>query len=311
MAGEAAQDQLVVVEEHLFLMGRPPMAEALGFLTQQMVNGSPIDAGVLAADWRSANDHIRDLEKSEAGWADGGDAGLVPDEMTSLREQALADERFRRAYTFVPADILFVELDKVVVFQRHLNLGYANQLATRFAAGLSDEELFGACIPLQGSGPKVNGGQYSQNGYSFMSPSNDFRFLGAQLVEPANVTGLKTNGQPAAVIALSVGYGINCLAVVAAEGRLILSNGSHRAYALRKAGLTHVPAVVQRVSRREELPLLFTGEVEQRPDAYLSDPRPPLLKDYFDSRLIKSVPVPRKLREVRVQYGLEQVDVPV
>jgi hypothetical protein len=35
----------------------------------------------------------------------------------------------------------------------------------------------------------------------------------------------------------------------------------------------------------------------------------PVLKDYFDPKLRKLVHVPRKLRQVKITFGVEQIDV--
>jgi len=43
---------------------------------------------------------------------------------------------------------------------------------------------------------------------------------------------------------------------------------------------------------------------------YLKNPRPALLKDYFDPKLRKIVRVAPKARQVRVTFGIEQIDVP-
>jgi hypothetical protein len=99
------------------------------------------------------------------------------------------------------------------------------------------------------------------------------------------------------------------LNVASIEGRLVLHNGSHRAYFLRDIGITHAACVIQRVTRRDELEFLG-GEVHLNPDRYLKAPRPPLLKDYFDPKLRKVIAVPKKNRSVRVQFGCEQIDVP-
>jgi hypothetical protein len=105
-----------------------------------------------------------------------------------------------------------------------------------------------------------------------------------------------------------VGFGSNFLNVVSVDRRLILNNGSHRAYALRELGITHVPCIVQVVSRREELELF--PPVYANPDLYLKSARPPLLKDYFNDELRKIVRVPRKLRQIRAVVQFEQVDMP-
>lgn len=116
-------------------------------------------------------------------------------------------------------------------------------------------------------------------------------------------------GYPTSVYALVVGYGPNYLSVLRVENRLVLQNGSRRAYALRKMGMTRQPCVVQTVSTREELELI-SPDVFLNPNRYLRSPRPPLLKDYFDPRLISVVPVPAKNKMVRLQFGLEQSDIP-
>jgi hypothetical protein len=59
------------------------------------------------------------------------------------------------------------------------------------------------------------------------------------------VDGLDFAGVPKYVVAIAVGYGANFLAAAHVEGRLILWNGSHRAYALRAAGHTHVPCLIK------------------------------------------------------------------
>ena len=75
-------------------------------------------------------------------------------------------------------------------------------------------------------------------------------------------------------------------------------------------GITRAPFIVQRITRRDELTLVASGDVGSNPDRYLKDKRPPLLKDYFDPKLTKVIAVARKKRMVRIQYLLDQSDVP-
>jgi hypothetical protein len=51
-------------------------------------------------------------------------------------------------------------------------------------------------------------------------------------------------------------------------------------------------------------------EIGQRGELYLKNPRPPLLKDYFDDRLRRIVPFTRSHRLVRVQLRIDQSDIP-
>jgi hypothetical protein len=132
--------------------------------------------------------------------------------------------------------------------------------------------------------------------------------LGATLVDATQVTGYVPQGYATSAVVLFVGYGPNALSVVATNGRLILNNGSHRAYALRDAGFTHAWAVVQHATRPEDLSILPV--VQQNPQPYIQSSRPPLLKDYFNSQLTKVVNVPSRAREVKVQFGFEALDSP-
>jgi hypothetical protein len=79
---------------------------------------------------------------------------------------------------------------------------------------------------------------------------------------------------------------------------------------LRSAGVTHAPCLIQTLTRRDELDVVGVQELNEKPDAFLADPRPPLLKDYFDPQLRMIVHVPSKNRQVRVVLQSEQVDVP-
>ena len=105
-------------------------------------------------------------------------------------------------------------------------------------------------------------------------------------------------------------FGSNFLNAIYAENRLILTNGSHRAYALRQLGVTHVPCIIQHVSLREKLEVVADSAVVDNPDYYLKKPRPSMLKDYFNPQLHKVIPVRRQLRQVTIKFEVEHGDVP-
>jgi hypothetical protein len=274
------------------------------------LDGQNADQGALAQEWRVANDHLKAVERTEAGIADSPGQLPLPAGMETLAQRVMAEPMFQQAYRFVPTRIALVELDRLVVFQKFINLGFVEALKASLTTPPTDEDVARLAFGIERVAPQVQFMQNAPNVYSAVSRSNDFRFLEARVVAPAQVPTIPSSGRPFAYIVLELGFGSNYLNAVQAEGRLILNNGSHRAYALRDLGLTHAPCIVQEVSHREELDLVATGDVQQNPDRYLKVPRPPLLKDYFDAALRKVVPVPRKNRLVRVQFGYEQSDVP-
>jgi len=296
-------------DEHVFLIGRPPLGEYLGFLTVQAVDGQKADLRALADEWRSANDHIRELEEQEAGWADRPVIGTLPPHLEDLRTRVLADPIFQRSFAIVPSDIGIVELDRLVVFQKHINLNYVRQLQTTLGSPTEDT-VFRVCLPFDHPQPPVEHMRIAANAYTFVSPSTDLRFLEPTLLGSDQVMGYVPQGPIASVVGLVAGFGSNFLNVIHAENRLVLNNGSHRAFALRELGITQAPCIIQHVSRREELEVVGSHDLREKPDLYLRAVRPPLLKDYFDPKLRKVVAVPRRLRQVKITFGVEQVDIP-
>src|SRR6266699_6911520 len=118
------------IEQHLILKGRPPLGEFLGFVSGQEIAalGSGVNYSALTEEWRIANDRICELEQKEAGWADDAPIGDLPAELDVLAGDVLRDPIFRRSFPFVPCEIKVVELDRLIVFQKQINLDYVHQL---------------------------------------------------------------------------------------------------------------------------------------------------------------------------------------
>jgi len=143
-------------------------------------------------------------------------------------------------------------------------------------------------------------------------PADLVRYLDSDVGRSFVEQYLEARGGETRLARLAVGYGANYLTAIEIEGRLVLQNGSHRAYALREAGHTRVPCLIQRVSRREELEAIIGAdhELNRRPELFLEAARPPVLKDYFDPQLRMLVHVPRTARQLRVAVNFEAFDVP-
>jgi hypothetical protein len=298
------------VDEYVFLLGRPPIAELIGFIRNMAVDGQAADQAALTQEWRVANNHLSTIEKIEAGIADKPSELPLPTGMQPFAERVLAEPMFQQTFRLVPTRVVMVELDRLVVFQKFINLGFIAALKASLSAQPGAEDVARLAFGLDQMPPQVQFMQNAANVYSAISPSTDLRFLESKVLPPTDIPGLESSGRPFVSIILTIGFGSNYLNALEVEGRLILNNGSHRAYALRDLGLTHAPCLVQEVSSREELELVASGDLLQNPDRYLKVSRPPLLKDYFDPLLRKVVPVPRKNRLVRVQFGCEQSEVP-
>ena len=304
----AAQAQ---VDPTVFLKGRPPMGEYIGFSKTQTIEGQSADMSQLADDWRSARDRIKALTLEQSGIADSDVISSLPETFDNLASAVLSDSVVRQTFGVTPTSIAMVELDKLVVYQKVINLTYAAQLQSLVAQQETDEELFHFALPLDGRydpvpnvGP-INMGPHGPLMWAAVSPSSDFRLLATTMLDPQQIQELNANGRPTQVFAVAVGYGSNLLSGLQVGSRVILRNGSHRAYALRAAGHTHAPMLIQQIPDGEAEELL-PPEVKQQESLYTTHPRPPLLRDYFDTELHNVVHVPRNAKQVRVQVGYEE-----
>lgn len=297
-------------DEYVFLIGRPPLQEFLDFVTSRTEGGESANLGALVAEWTTANDRVLELERTEAGAADSPSIQSLPTELNALRDRVLADPIFQRSYSLVPTTIRMVNLNELVVFQKQVNLEYVQRLQATLGPSPTVEDVFRMCLPFDHPQPAFSAGRLANNAFQFQSASTDFRPVGVQLLRPNQVTGFVASGPIAGIVGIAIGFGPNFLQAIHAENRLILNNASHRAYALRDLGIYEVPCVVQEVSRREELKVIGHDELKNSPDLYLTDPRPPMLRDYFDPALRKLLPVTRRRRQYRVLFQIEPLDVP-
>jgi hypothetical protein len=297
-------------DEHVFLLGRPPLSEFLNYVRLYALGGQTANQGDLVREWGAANRHVLDLEVSQAAIANDVPLPDVPATLSQFAAQLQADPVFVSAYQVLPTRIAYVELDRLIVYQKQIDLSYVSSIQARLGTTPTQEDVFRCCLPVRPTLEPVQMMQTAGNSFTFVSASNDFRFLGAPILQPSQIVGQPLGGHLIGALALLVGYGANHLVVARAEGRAILGNGSHRAYALRDLGITHVPCVVQEVGNREELELLGYGDLAPNAAKYLTAPRPPMLRDYFDANLRKLLPVVRKRRQVKLSIAVEAADVP-
>lgn len=306
-ASPTATPQVAPIEM-VVLTGRPSLRRFLRLVDRNAVAAH--DPAALAEDWKAARDHVRALEESEQYIADDPEIVPLGKEYEPLLVELLHDPTIRHNFNAVPTDVALVELDKLVVYQRHIDASFAQQLETSIGHAPSREQVFRACLPYDHPCPPVTWSRTRQGGYVFVSPSNDMRFLGALPLRADNLIGCTTRGTTVGVVGLAVGFGGNFLNAIHAGRRLILTNGSHRAYALRRLGFTHAPCIVQYAADRDDLELVASEEVRSDPEQYLTHPRPPLLRDYFDPKLSKRLSARRFNRQVTVRFEVDEVSVP-
>lgn len=152
--------------------------------------------------------------------------------------------------------------------------------------------------------------EVAPNTHVFTSPNTDLRFLGAFLKEAVgaeHIPLVEAGGQPAAAVAGFVGYGSPVINAFKVGSRLILNNGHHRVYTLRKFGVSTIPILILEVSNPlAELP----PAIADLPRELCLAPRPPLVKDLLDEDLSITLSVKRRLKQLTIMMNVNQYEVP-
>lgn len=277
------------VREELWLLGQPALADFLDYVRRAVVGGGDMDRRGLIDAWRAANDVYHALETQEAGIADEVERLPLPRDLAPLVAELEASPHFGTTFDRMPTTVEMVELDKIVVSQRRVTKTFVDRLAARLDPRPGPAGLFRFCQPLERRDPPVTIRRLGSDRYLFVSESNDLRLHETALFRPGQISGHESPGPVAAAVGVVVGYGSNFLSLVRSEDRVVLHNGYHRAVAMRAAGITHAPCVVQTVTRKDELEVSAAPAVVEDPAFYFRARRPPLLKDFFDPRIVTTL----------------------
>lgn len=292
--------------EEVRLLGQPSLGGFLDFVERRVVGGAGIPQRRLCDEWRSANDYYHELEESEAGLAETVDTGPLDPVLKPLVERVKADPYFQATFDQLPSTFEMVELDKLVVYQPGVVRSWADDVAALLGDRADPVTVFDYCQPLDSPPPPVTIELASDDRYVFSSPAPHITFHEARVFKPEEVAGYRSFGPIAGIVGLVVGFRGNFLNAIRADGRILLNNGYHRAYALRSLGMTHVPCIVEEVASVEELRLRVDDRVGDQPGYYFRKKRPPLFKDFFDPRIAKTYPIRPRRRVVEVSYDIDK-----
>ena len=295
--------------DELWLLGQPTLQRYLDFVKEKVVDGRSQSRTSLIEEWRTANDVYYELERSEAGEAERVQIRDLDAGLNRLTDQVRGDARFRRAFDDLPSRFAIVELDRLMVSQPHVEMTHTARLQSKLGIAPTDEDIFRFCLPIDGGEAPVRMQRLGSRRFVFWSRSSDFRFHEAVSLQPEQIQEHEPFGSLGCVLGLMVGYGSNFLNAIELDGRLLLHNGHHRAYALRSAGVTHAPCLLRKVTRRDELNLVASTDTAADPGFYFKAARPPLLKDFFNPSLRKMLKVRRLLRAVEITFETKEYEM--
>lgn len=305
LAGERVPQPIRKGDQEVWLLGLPPLARLLDFVRDTVVDAAAVDRAALVDEWRAANDYYQELEQSEAGIANHGTHRELDPGLAGLAAEARAHPHFRRCFSTLPTGFGMVELDKLIICQRHVTHNFVEAIKSRLGPAPDPQALFRFCLPLESPETPVEIREVGSRRYAFRCESTDFRFHEPVLLRPDQVSGYEAFGAVAGIVGLVAGFGSNFLSAIQVGKRLLLNNGYHRACALHSLGITHAPCVVQTATRADEVSIAVKSIVAEDPEFYFESARPPLLKDFFNPKIRKVLQTRRRVRQIEVHFDIK------
>jgi hypothetical protein len=291
--------------ELLWLLGQPHLRDYLSFVKNKVVGGRDMDPAVLADEWRIANDLYHEMELAEEGLAESAETRPLDPSLASRVDALKQHPWYRTTFDTLPTTVEMVELDKLIVYQMSVSNLFSGARAQALGPTPSPEALFDFCLPIDRDDPPVRIQRLSGDRWVFSSPSTDLRSHEPRPLTAEQIGAFVSSGPVAGGVALLVGFGCNFMSVVRSDKRLVLHNGYHRACALRALGITHAPAIIQEVTRKDELKVAASESVNDDPAFYFLAKRPPLLKDFFDARIAKRLVVKPITHAVEIEFKVK------
>jgi hypothetical protein len=310
---EAATE--TVVATHLFqqeyLYAFAPAPEVAGYVRSQAAEEDRVRIDEIMASWSALQPRVRAVIEAEAGLPDTVGVYDVPDRHRELVAEFVADPLFGRTFQ-LPSEVRFVEIDKVIAYQRMVHLGYVGRLQDSVGPRPSDDEVLRLCVSPEREMDPIQHLAFGNAAHTFSSRNSDIRFLGAFLkrnLTAVDVGFAEGGGVPAAAIIAFVGYGTPMVNAFLVGRRVILNNGFHRVVALRQLGVERVPLVLQRVENPDlELPAELGGISR---DYLIRHPRPALVNDFLEPGFTLKLRARERMRVVNLSVQVGQQDVPV
>jgi hypothetical protein len=296
-------------DDHLLLLGHPPASDFFQAMRNQMLGGEAVESADLVQEWRKARAWVRELEGRELGLADAVPLAALPEEMTQAAAGWLADPSIEHTHRLMQRRWVWLELDRIAVFQKRIDLTWVKAIQDHLGQAPDPVGIVNIAAGKDIAPLDIQVTRSSEDSYVLSCKSGELQFFGTKLLDP-RLLPPRLNRDVSQVVAAFVGFGMRAVSAVRYRGRVILTNGTHRAYALRDLGLSHVPCLLVDVDQSDEMELVGVGSARPLIEHCARMPRPPLFKDYFDPRLRKIVPLERTRHAIQVQITCNVLRIP-
>ena len=261
----------------------------------------------ISKDWSEATELLRHIESDDKGAADNCETSEISSSLIGAinLNPAIKNNFGNDVYEFK-----MVEIDNLVAIQRQVLLDFVDDLSKKIPKNPTEDDLLKICLIPEKLVPLPKVAHRDSKSLYISSPNQDLRFLGGYIkneITRDDIESLGVGGFPTHAIMLFVGYGAGTMTAVSANGRIILMNGFHRAYTLRKKGIKKIPLLVKKIGNADlELPSNIKG-LEK--NYLLKHPRPILVKDFFNEDLVRVFKVKKSTSILNVKWDTEMVNL--
>src|SRR5262249_8246714 len=160
-----------------YLYAHTRLADFLDYMARETADGLALDRGRLTDEWRSASARFQSLQQTESGWANRAAVGSLPQSLEPLVRRVAADPIFVTSFSAVPGQIGMVELDRLVVSQKTINLAPVNRIKELIGPSPDRDTVFRVCLPFDHPTPPAEVTRIAKDTFEIVSGSNDLRFL--------------------------------------------------------------------------------------------------------------------------------------
>jgi hypothetical protein len=293
-----------------FLYARATRGEVIQHIRTQAGSEDRDKLPAILSDWEAVQPKVLALQAMEFGLPDSIIIGSLPAEAEAFAAATLADPLVAKTFAAWRHNIAMAEIDKIVFPQRMINEEYVDRLMREYSSSLDIDDLLRICVAARVDMAPIQHLEVAPNTHVFSSPNLDLRFLGAFLKETVgaeDVPLVEAGGLPAAAVAGFVGYGSPVINAYRFGGRLILGNGHHRVYALRKLGILAIPILILDVSNPlMEMPPAIGGTQRE----LCLERRPPLMKDFLEEDFSITIRVKERIKQLTIMMNINQYDIP-
>ena len=298
-------------EQETCLLPAMGLGDYLQYVRERVVHGESMEVTNLAESWRKAMKHFDMVQTKEAGAPDKPTVLPIPKAMQPHIRKLSGMKSFKDTFDSVPVAFGMVELAKLVVYQQTVTQSNVNFLQASLPDTATDVQLATLCLPLTTPASTLTLARREGDQFVFISNHHDARFLGPQLLDPAQIRDFSVTGHAKTVLALPFGFTTNVLNVVRFGSRMVLNNGYHRALALLARGITHAPCIIQVCAHWDDVALAGARTIYNHGETYFSHPRPPLLKDFLNKKLVQKWSTHPLRKELRVTFEVNTLKLNV